>query len=68
MWLEGLRHLKKFNDLIGTRNRDLQAYSILPQPTTLPRALCIQVLGSSLNLGDYSAVVKVLTVVLSSGM
>jgi hypothetical protein len=37
--LEGLGKLKKkSNDLIGNRPRDLPAYSIVPQPTTLPRA------------------------------
>jgi hypothetical protein len=35
--LEGLGQLKKFNDLIGIRTRDLTACSIVPQPTTLPR-------------------------------
>jgi hypothetical protein len=38
VWLEGLVQLKKSNDLIGNRNRDLPACSIVPQPTTLPRA------------------------------
>jgi hypothetical protein len=36
--LEGLGKLKNSNDLIGTRNRDLPASSIVPKPTTLPRA------------------------------
>jgi hypothetical protein len=35
--LEGLGKLKKIH-LIGTRTRDLPAYSIVPQPTTLKRA------------------------------
>jgi hypothetical protein len=35
---EGLGKLKKSNDLIENRNRDLPACSIVPQPTTLPRA------------------------------
>jgi hypothetical protein len=35
--LEGLGKLKKFNDLIGNRTRDLPACGIVPQPTTLPR-------------------------------
>jgi hypothetical protein len=30
---------KKSNDLIGNRSHDLPACSIVPQPTTLPRAL-----------------------------
>jgi hypothetical protein len=33
--LEGLGQLKKSNDLIGNRTRDLLACSKLPQPTTL---------------------------------
>jgi hypothetical protein len=35
---EGLGQLKKSSDLIGDRTRDLPASSIVPQPTTLPRA------------------------------
>jgi hypothetical protein len=35
--LEGLGQLKKIHH-IGTRTRDLSACSIVPQPTTLPRA------------------------------
>jgi hypothetical protein len=35
--LEGLGQLKKIH-LIGTRSRDLPDCSIVPQPTTLPRA------------------------------
>jgi hypothetical protein len=34
--VEGLDQLKKLNDLIGNRTRDLPACSIVPQPTTLP--------------------------------
>jgi hypothetical protein len=36
--LEGLCELKKSSNLIGNRTRDLPPCSILPQPTTLPRA------------------------------
>jgi hypothetical protein len=36
--LEGLAKLKKCNDLIGTRTRDRPACSVVPQPSTLPRA------------------------------
>jgi hypothetical protein len=36
--LEGLGQLRKSNDLIGNRTHDLPACSIVPQPTTLPRA------------------------------
>jgi hypothetical protein len=35
--LEGLGQLKKSNELIGNRTRDLPGCSIAPQPTTLPR-------------------------------
>jgi hypothetical protein len=35
----GIRLIEKSNDLIGTRNRDPPACSIVPQPTTLPRSL-----------------------------
>jgi hypothetical protein len=39
--LEGSGKLKKSNDLIGNRTRDLPACSIVPQPTTLPHVpLC----------------------------
>jgi hypothetical protein len=36
--LEELGKLKKSNDLMENRNRDLSDCSIVPQPTTLPRA------------------------------
>jgi hypothetical protein len=36
--LEGLGKLKKSNALIENRTRDLPAFSVVPQPTTLPRA------------------------------
>jgi hypothetical protein len=36
--LERLGQLKNANDLIGNRTRDFPACSIMPQPTTLPRA------------------------------
>jgi hypothetical protein len=32
-----IRSTEKFNDLIGNQNRDLPAFNIVPQPTTLPR-------------------------------
>jgi hypothetical protein len=34
-----IRSIEKFNDLKGVRIRNLPACSIVPQPTTLPRAL-----------------------------
>jgi hypothetical protein len=46
-WLEGLGKLKKIH-LIGTRTRNLPACSIVPQPTTLPRASLIR---TAHNLG-----------------
>jgi hypothetical protein len=36
--LEGLGQLKKSNEFIGIRTRDLPACSIVSQPTTLPHA------------------------------
>jgi hypothetical protein len=36
--LEGLGQLKTSTDVIVNRTRDLPACSIVPQPTTLPRA------------------------------
>jgi hypothetical protein len=48
MRLEGFRQIKKkTNGLIGTRTRDLPAFSIVPQPTTLPRAPSINYLGQN---------------------
>jgi hypothetical protein len=38
MRLEGLCQLKKSNNLIGNRIRDLPTSSIVLQPATLPRA------------------------------
>jgi hypothetical protein len=34
-----IRSIEESNDFIGNRTRDLPACSIMPQPTTLPRAL-----------------------------
>jgi hypothetical protein len=36
--MQGLGKLKQYNDLIGTRTRDLPACNIAPKPCTLPRA------------------------------
>jgi hypothetical protein len=36
--LEGLGKFEKSNDLTGNRTRDLPVCSIVPEPTTLPRA------------------------------
>jgi hypothetical protein len=33
-----IRSIEKFNDLIGSRTRDITACSIVLQPTSLPRA------------------------------
>jgi hypothetical protein len=41
VWLEGLGKLKEIH-LIGTRTRDFSSCSIVPQPTTLLRALNTQ--------------------------
>jgi hypothetical protein len=37
--LEALDHIKTSNDIIVNRTHDLPACSIVPQPTSLPRAL-----------------------------
>jgi hypothetical protein len=34
--LEGLGQLKKFIDFIGSRNGDLPAFSVVPEPAKLP--------------------------------
>jgi hypothetical protein len=38
--LERLGEAKKSNDLIGNQTGDFPAYSIVPQPTTLPHVPC----------------------------
>jgi hypothetical protein len=35
VWLEGLRKLKKFNDLIEIQTCNLAGYNIVPQPVVL---------------------------------
>jgi hypothetical protein len=50
MQLERLGILKKSNDLIGIRTRDLPACSTVPQPTTVPRAPLIYTLYKALEL------------------
>jgi hypothetical protein len=42
--LEGLGQLKTSNGLIGNRTRELPACSIVPQPTTLPRPHCLEII------------------------
>jgi hypothetical protein len=50
--LEGLDQLKKSNDLIASRTRDLPACSIVPQPTTLPaKILVCEAIGTAANPG-----------------
>jgi hypothetical protein len=48
--LEGLGQLRKSNDFIGTRTRDLPIWSIVPQPTTLPRSPNILDSRANINL------------------
>jgi hypothetical protein len=48
--LEGLGKLKKSNDLIGNRSRDIPACSIVPQPSTLPRDPIISHVDPKLSL------------------
>jgi hypothetical protein len=45
-----IRSIEKSDDLIGNRTRDIQARSIVPQLTTLPRAA---VSPSTNCIGDY---------------
>ena len=54
--------MKKSNDNIGNRNRDLPTCSALPQPTALPRALCAMGTGvksaGAWKLTTYSHIVE----------
>jgi hypothetical protein len=50
--VEGLGKLKKIH-LIGTRTRDLPACSIVPQPTTLPRAHDTGIVASLICLRNW---------------
>jgi hypothetical protein len=50
VWLEG-QLKKKSNDLIGNRNRGIPACSVVPQPTTLPRAPSVKYITKIFN--DY---------------
>jgi hypothetical protein len=55
--LEGLGKLKKkSNVLIGNRTRDLPAYSIVHQPTTLPRDPIIIISCSSSSIDPINFV------------
>jgi hypothetical protein len=59
MRLEGLGQTKKASGLIGNRNRDLPARSIVPQPTTLSRApgAAISTLGPTVKMeATYTSV------------
>jgi hypothetical protein len=47
---EHILKVEKSSDLIGNRTRDLPASSIMPQPTTLPRASICRVIQ---NLYSY---------------
>jgi hypothetical protein len=54
VWLEGLGELKKKStDLIGNRNRNLPAYSIVPHPNTIPRAPVFPKYQKSLSVRKY---------------
>jgi hypothetical protein len=52
--LEGLGQLKQIH-LIGTRTRDLPVCSIVPQPTTLPRAPTWYVLQNTMMAREMGA-------------
>jgi hypothetical protein len=45
--------IEKSNDLIGNRTRDHSACSIVPQPTTLPRAPAVDESGSYSPHGSH---------------
>jgi hypothetical protein len=63
--LEELGILKKSNDLIETRNRDLPAYSIMPQPTTL--SIPPFAIYKHKNLKDYTCVIESVAAMRSHG-
>jgi hypothetical protein len=56
--LVGLGQLKKEIHLIGTLTGDLPACSIVPQPTTLPRAPYLKVRSSLMNKRSLVIVVQ----------
>jgi hypothetical protein len=51
-----IRSIEKSNDLIGNRIRDLPGCSIVPQRTTLPRAIIII---PARYIGDFAPHVKI---------
>jgi hypothetical protein len=73
--MEGLCKSKNVNDLIWHRTRGLPACSIVPEPTTLPRAPCLYIiythprtytypLGLLVRCIDYNAWTKIVVRVL----
>jgi hypothetical protein len=44
-----IRSIEKSNDLIGNRAGDFPAFSIVPQPTTLPRTPAHAYVGLLIN-------------------
>jgi hypothetical protein len=60
--LEGLDKLKKKIHLIGTQSRDLPACSIVPEPTTLPRAPFFSCIKQNTGRKNYAPNVAVLWV------
>jgi hypothetical protein len=52
--LEGLGQLKKYNDFMGSRTRDLPVCSIVPQSTTLPRAPNLTTICTKLYINNNS--------------
>jgi hypothetical protein len=48
--LEGLCKLEKSNDFIENRNSDLQAFSLVHQPTTLWHVHLAALCGKAVNL------------------
>jgi hypothetical protein len=53
-----IRPIEKSSDIIGTRTRDLPACSIVPQPTTLPRAP-IYINSLHMSLKNFCCISKV---------
>jgi hypothetical protein len=51
--LVGLDQLKKSNNLIGNRTRDLLARSIVPRPTTLSRGPILALIHLKIARGPY---------------
>jgi hypothetical protein len=56
--LEGIRSNEKSSNLIGNRNSDLPACSIVPQPTTLSHVPTIHILQKKSKSQDFSVLTE----------